>query len=311
MINLKFLLISFLISGFLLLIAIATHDIGAIGNAVILSAFIIITPQIVISYKKFREIKEMEEKFPSFLRDLTEAIKSGLPLSKAIQSVKNVNYGRLSKEVRKMANQISWGIPVEKVLRQFAERVKKSKQLPIAVDIIIETYRAGGDIASTLDSVAESLVMLQEAERERRMMLNQYVTIMYAVSLIFIGIVAGINRFLTPIFKVTAATTGSQITMINPCENCIPYVTPTTIPCFICHIYQTISKTLFSIPETSPSSYYISLFFVTAMVQALFAGLIIGVISEGSTAAGFKHSLILAALVFGSFSILIRLGIII
>lgn len=311
--NLQILLVTGMISLVLITIGVLSKDVGVLGNAIILSTFLIMFPQVFLRYEKFREIKEMEERFPSFLRDLTESIKSGMPLSKAIQSVRKVEYGKLSKEIRKIANQISWGIPVDKVLSRFSERVKRSKQLPVAISIIRETHNSGGDVASTLDSVAEGLIMLQEAEKERKSMMNQYVAIMYAISLIFVGIVIGINRFLTPIFQVSM-TPQTPIGMFNPCGGC--YFSKLDLlglfsldPCSICGVYSLISSSLFFISPESPSSYYISLFFITALTQGFFAGLIIGVISENSVIAGIKHSLIIMGIVFGSFSILIRLGI--
>jgi len=297
----KILLISLVISAFLLIIGFLSYDIGVIGNVIILSGIIIIAPQLILSYLKFREIKEMEENFPSFIRDLTEFINSGMPLHEAIRASSKISYGKLSKEIKKMANQISWGMPVPEVLNDFAERVKKSKRLFSSIKIIRESYLAGGNLISILDSIAENITILKDAEKERKSLLNQYVLIMYAISIIFIVIAVALNRLLVPIFKTTPLAEGS-IGLTNPCLECESLV------CGICAIFQFSSQNIFLIDPNSVGAYYTSLFFFLSLIQSIIAGLIAGQISENSVVAGFKHSLILFCISLGSFSILVRLG---
>jgi len=297
----KILLISLIISAFLLTIGFLSYDIGVMGNVIILSSIIIIAPQLILSYLKFREIKEMEENFPSFIRDLTESINSGMPLHEAIRSASKISYGKLSKEIKKMANQISWGMPVPEVLNDFAERVKKSKRLFSSIKIIRESYLAGGNLVSILDSIAENITILKDAEKERKSLLNQYVLIMYAISIIFIVIAVALNKLLVPIFKATPLAEGA-IGLTNPCLQCESLV------CGVCAIFQFVSQNIFLVDPNSVGAYYTSLFFFLSLIQSITAGLIAGQISENSIVAGFKHSLILLCISLGAFSILVRLG---
>jgi flagellar protein FlaJ len=297
----KILIISLSISFILLAIGILSHDVGVVGNFVILSAIIISAPQLIFAYLKFREIKNMEENFPSFVRDLTESINSGMPLHEAIRSASKVSYGKLSKEIKKMANQISWGLPVTQVLDDFAERVKKSRRLFSAIKIIRESYLSGGNLISTLESVAENITTLGDAEKERRSLLNQYVLVMYAISIIFIVIASALNRLLLPVFKTTALAEGAM-GLTNPCSQC------QAAECSICAIFQLVSQYIFSIDPSSVGAYYTSLFFFISIIQSICAGLIAGQISENSIVAGFKHSLILFCISVGAFGILVRLG---
>lgn len=299
--EIKILLISSLISIVLILIGLLSKQPGVIGNTIFLSVFIVATPQLLFKYKKFREFKEMEEKFPAFLRDLTESINAGMPLHKAITASSKLSYGVLSKEIKKMANQISWGVPVDKVLDQFAERVKKSKRLYTAIKIVRESYISGGEIVSILESVADNSTMLEESDKEKRSLLSQYSLLMYAISLIFIVIVVAINKLLVPIFQQTPTGEGI-IGLVNPCAYC------SSISCGICSLFETTSKHLFSLDPLSIGAYYSSLFFFMSLVQSICCGLVAGQISEGSITAGVKHSLILAAITIGSFLLLTTLG---
>ncbi len=295
------LLITIAISTALITMGFLSRDVGVLGNTIILSTFIVASPQLLMRYQRYRELKEMEERFPSFLRDVIESLRSGLPLHKAIQDASKLNYGKLSNEIRIMSNRISWGIPLPKVLDQFADRVKSSKRLYTAIKIIRESYLSGGDIVSTLESTADNTAILEEAEKERKSLLSQHVILMYAISLIFVAIVVTINRLLIPVFQVT--TTGTEFTALsNPCDSC------KGLGCNVCDLYSATAHYIFSVEKGGISSYYTSLFFYMSIIQGIFAGLVAGQISENSVVSGIKHSLIILSITFGAFSILIRLG---
>lgn len=286
----------------LVTLAVLTRDIGVIGNAIILSTFILATPQLFMSYQSYRALKEMEEKFPIFLRDLIENLRSGIAFHKSIISSSKIDYGKLSVEIRKVAHQLTWGMPIDKVLNQFALRVKRSKRLYTSLKIIRESFVSGGDTVSTLESVADNATLLQDSEKEKKSLLDQYVVLMYAISLIFIVIVTVINRLLLPIFQVSSGTVGVEVIgLSSPCASPDPAAAP------ICGLFEGTAEVYFSIQKGSTAAYYTSLFFYMALLQSLFSGLVAGQISENSVTAGIKHSLILVGITLGAFSILVKL----
>ncbi len=289
------------ISAVLIIIGIITADAGVIGNSIILSTFIIAAPILYTRYKSFREFKEMEEKFPNFLRDLVESLRAGLPLHKAIINASKINYGTLSREVNKMANQLSWGMPIDKVLNQFSQRVKSSKRMTSGIQIIMQSYLSGGEVVSTMESVADSHLLLIETEKEKSSSLSQYVIVMYAISLIFIGIVVAVNKLMVPIFNLSQQE--AEFGLSNPCSAC------SGMECSVCSLFEATSTNVFNLDPASIGSYYTALFFFMSIIQAIFSGLVAGQISEGSAIAGGRHSLILASITFGVFSILVRLGV--
>ncbi|HLC39563.1 MAG TPA: type II secretion system F family protein [archaeon] len=295
----KIVVISVIITSITIGAGYFTGNAGVIGNGIILGIFLIAVPLILFRYEKFRTIKEIEEKFPLFLRDVVEAIHSGMPFHQAIAANSKIDYGRLSKEVRKMANQISWGMPVNKVLDQFTERVKSSKRLFSSLKTVRESYLTGGDVVSTLDSVAENLTQLDEAEKEKHSLLNQYVILMYAVAFIFVGILASINKLLIPVFQVAQTPGAAEVLgLSNPCLN------PIGIEGTICDLYSIPAKYVFLIDPTTIGAYYTSLFFFMSVIVSLSAGLVAGQISENSITAGLKHSAIMTSGVIGTMLIL-------
>jgi flagellar protein FlaJ len=291
----KIVLIAISITGFLILLGILSPDektrIGVISNAFILLAFMLILPIVFIRYQRERALREMEEKMPIFLRDLVESISSGVPFHQAIILSSKLDYGELSKEIKKMANQISWGMPVNKVLDQFIERVKSSRKLFVSLKILRESYLTGGEIVSTLNSVADNLTQLNEIEKERKSILNQYVVLIYALVFVFVAILVAINKLMVPIFRASEIPGGESLGFKSPCEG---------NPSFICAIFSIPAQYIFSLSDpTSIGGYYISVFFYMSTIIAIACGIVIGEITEKSIFSGLKHSLILTIAVWG------------
>lgn len=301
--NIKALVISIAISSFFIVLGIISADPGVVAMAIFLSIFFIAIPQFFLVYERYRTLKEMETRFPLFLRDMVESLRSGMPFHQSVIICSKVDYGKLSKEVKKMANQISWGVPFDNVIEQFAERVKGSRRLNIALKTIRESYIAGGDVVSALDSVADTAVLLDESEKERKSLLHQYVVLMYGINFLFLGIIVAINRLMIPIFQVAAQPGAEEaIPLTNPCSEC------TGFSCSICDLFS-LSCNMFGIKKIEDvTCYYSSLFFFMSMIVAICSGLIAGQISEGSVIAGLKHSMIISGITFGAFFLLVRLG---
>lgn len=297
-ISLGIIIVGFLVSG-------KEEFTGVFANLIILSTFIMAVPQFLISYQEYRAIKEMEAKFPTFLRDIIESLSAGLPLHKAILNVSKLDYGKFSVELRKAANQITWGIPVNRVLNQFADRVKRSKRMFTSLKLINESYTSGGDVISILNTVADNSNLLEDAEKERQSLLSQYVLLMYAISIMFIVIVVAISKLIMPIFSQTAGSeeASEMIGLGNPCDNCMGF------ECVPCSLYEGTSYYLFSIDPDNISAYYVSLFFYMSVMQAIFSGLVAGQIGDNSVTAGVKHSLIMVSITIGTFYFLIYFNI--
>ena len=300
---------SILLASLLIGLGILTQSGGVLGNLILISMLILIVPYFYFRYQRFRNLREMEERFPDFVRDLMDVLASGLPLHEAIKNVSRINYGALSKEIKKMANQLSWNVNVIKVLEQSQKRLKKSPILTKIIRIMIETYKSGGSIPDTLSSLSNTLSTIQETEKERASLMKQYVIAVYVISFVFIGIIVAINKLMVPIFEtMSGGFAGGPIgtEVANPCTICIY---GGGLECLPCTIYFNICS-LFGVERIRVSCYYFGLFFCMSVVQAITGGLIAGQIGEGSVKAGIKHSVILFFITFGAFFILRHVGLI-
>jgi flagellar protein FlaJ len=301
----KILLLSLSVSIVLILLGILSSQPGVIGNFIVLSVFITTVPQFFLRYKKYTALKEMEIQFPVFLRDIIESLRSGMAFHQAIMVNSKSDYGKLSEEVKKMAYQLSWGISFNRVIDQFSERIKSSKRLNNTIKIIKESYFSGGDVVSTLESVADATTTLSEIEKEKKSLLSQYVMLMYVIAFLFVGIVAAINKLMIPIFQVNAPSgVADVLSLKNPCSSCYGFT------CQICNTYTVIVNSLYypvKVDSRNVAVYYTALFFLMSIMVSVSCGLVAGQISENSIIAGVKHSLVMTVSVVGAFYILVQL----
>ena len=299
--NIKILVL--LLSAILIAIGYLTRDVGVLANLLILSTFLIFATFAFFEYEHYRQWKEMEDKLPNFLHDLTETMASGAPLPKAIKIVSKNAYGSLNSIVKYLSNQLSWNVPVHKALERVIEKTKRSKKLSTAFSILREACMSGGNTTAVLTSLSESLELLKQVEKERKSILNQYTVIIYAISFIFLGVVVMINRVLLPIFANPQISGIGGMGIVDPCSVC------SGLSCDVCNLLAFLAFNFLGMSQGKPY-YYVSIFFLLSVIQAAFAGLVAGQVAEGSVRAGIKHSIILLSIVIASYLLLFRIGLI-
>jgi len=278
-----------------------------IGNFILLGLVIGIIPYIIITYLEFQKIRVVEDQLPMFLLDLAETQKAGMSLPDALRIVAKTDYGKLTAEIKKMNDQLSWGIPLQEVLDRFARRMKSSSVIGRVIRIINEAYNSGGDIVRTMEAIAEDIVSIKDAEKERKAMMFQHVMIMYAIYFIFIGIILGLSKTLIPMLQmnVDTAVAGGILSFSDPCITCVGNA---GIYCISCVIYGFVCQ-MFNLGSGAPC-YYNALFLLMAVIQGIFTGLVAGQIGENSIVAGIKHSLIMTFSGFGILMIMFQSGLI-
>ncbi len=170
---------------------------------------IIVGVPLVIKYTEYRKIRKIEEMFPRYLSDIAENISAGMTLPQAMRSVGNIDYGILTKYIRDISSKISWGVPFEEVMKDFAKKTK-SKLMSRNVQTIIETHRSGGSMDTVLRSVAQSLVELEKIKKERSASVYSQMINGYVIYVVFLGVMVGLSAILVPAFQLEEATDGLQ-----------------------------------------------------------------------------------------------------
>jgi pilus assembly protein TadC len=107
-----------------------------------LAAVVVVFPPAVLDYVDYRWKKSIDERFPDLFRSVVQAQQTGMTLPQALEVASKRNYGPLTAELRKMVNQMSWGLSFEEALQEFRKRV----DTPLSqrtVPLIIEASRSG------------------------------------------------------------------------------------------------------------------------------------------------------------------------
>ncbi|RLE84524.1 MAG: hypothetical protein DRJ67_10425 [Thermoprotei archaeon] len=152
-----------------------------------------------------------------FLRDLVEVRKTGLSPEKCIMSLRDRDYGRFSKFLREMANQVGWGVPLSKIYERFASRVKNWAAL-IFMYLLVESIEVGGGTPEILEALASYAEDLEQVEKEKKGALKPLMFVPYVGAVILVVVVLVIVGFMNYIVGIAGMAVGaaSMITIFVP-----------------------------------------------------------------------------------------------
>jgi flagellar protein FlaJ len=180
--------------------------------ALAIALFIATAPAAVVYNKYQSQRTQTEQGVNSFLRDLTEVRKTGLSPEKCIESLSRREYGTFSKELRKISSEISWGIPVRKVIMDFIKRTK-SWMTQIVMFLLVETVDVGGGTIAMIESLARFNNLTQEVEKEKRMAVRPYVIMPYFAALLLVATTTMMLGFTTGTLGLGTASQTSNAAM--------------------------------------------------------------------------------------------------
>jgi flagellar protein FlaJ len=153
--------------------------------ALALALFVSAAPAAVVHGKLSSKKTSTEQGVNSFLRDLTEVRKTGLSPEKCIESLSHREYGVFSKELRKISSEISWGIPLKKVMMDFISRTR-SWMTQIVMFLLVETVDVGGGTIEMIESLARFNNLTQEVEKEKKSSTRPYIMMPYFAALLLV-----------------------------------------------------------------------------------------------------------------------------
>ncbi|MCD6592435.1 MAG: type II secretion system F family protein [Thaumarchaeota archaeon] len=136
-----------------------------------------------------------------FLRDLTEARKTGMSPEKCIRILTDRDYGGFTKHLRIMSRQIGWGISLRRVYRDFEKRVY-GWLARAGMFILIDSIDVGGGAPETLDTLATFMEDLEEMEREKRATLRPLILIPYLSAVMLVVVIVILVVFMRGLLKI-------------------------------------------------------------------------------------------------------------
>jgi archaeal flagellar protein FlaJ len=152
--------------------------INAFIDWLVIGGLALLLPYGIVADRRARRIEGIESRLPDFLRDVAEAGRFGMTLPEAIIVASKGRYGQLTEEIKKMASQLEWGVPVSHALTLFQERVDTPLTRRV-VSIIIKANEAGGNVADVLNMVAHDTRETQLNEEQRKITMITYLTVIY------------------------------------------------------------------------------------------------------------------------------------
>jgi archaeal flagellar protein FlaJ len=224
----------------------------AIATALCISA----APAGIVHMKMAKKQASLEAGVTSFLRDLTEVRKTGLSPEKCIESLSKRDYGAFSKELRKISAEISWGIPLKRVMMDFLHRTK-SWMVQIVMFLLVETVDVGGGTIAMVESLANFNNLTSEVEKEKKMSVRPYIMMPYLAAILLVATTTMMLGF----------TTGFGIT-----------------------------STGVSTTSAAAKGMAQMIFLTSVVFNCFLIGIVAGKISEESIAAGFKHAAVLVVI---------------
>jgi len=183
-------------------------------TAIAIALFVTTAPAAVVYHKISSYKASMEQGINSFLRDLTEVRKTGLSPEKCIESLSNRDYGVFSRELRKISSEISWGVPVRKVIMDFVKRTK-SWLAQLVMFLLVETIDVGGGTIAMIESLARFNNLTQEVEKEKKMATRPYVMMPYFAAILLVATTLMMLNFATATREVAGGSPAADMTGIK------------------------------------------------------------------------------------------------
>jgi len=239
-----------------------TSPLGMTGVAMI--CFVIASVPPWLLYRKIAKVNfTAEESIPSFLRDVCEARKIGIsPEKSIIHATKRGGYGSFSNLLALVRSQIEWGVSLKKI---FVNIEREIRSWPVLVNffILVETIEIGGGSATALEILSEYSEKGKDIETNKRATLKPYVILAF-------------------IWSCLIALTTTIVAMT------ISILASTSLPGMSGEI------------AAAGMQQQLTVLSVGIILQCWLSGFFIGKISEGTFAAGFRHSAILAVTAYVS-----------
>ena len=211
-------------------------------------------------YLHFKRIYKIDSIFPDFIRDIAASRRAGMTFTKSILFTSKGNYGLLTDEIKKIAQQISWGSSVEDALRAFAQRIN-TNSVRRTVSLIIEASKSGGNVADVLDVAAVDAREIKILEGERRVTMATYVIVIYVGMFVFLAIISILVGVFIPSL-VGEGTTG-------------------------------LSSTMGGLGGTFGQADIVQVFYSAIIIQSIGTGVVAGIFEDGHLESSVKHIFIM------------------
>ncbi|HZY95006.1 MAG TPA: type II secretion system F family protein [Candidatus Bathyarchaeia archaeon] len=247
----------------------------SLDRFLLLGGIVGLIPPAIMYFFDSKRRDSIDNNIPHLIRDIADAGRSGMTLTRAIEISSERDYGPLTKEIRRLIAKISFRVPLEKALQYFADRTGTMLSRRTSM-LVAEANKSGGDIQESMESVAKHVQEIQYLERKRRATLRPFIGVMYISFAVFlVTVYLLISSFFTQLANTNFGGGGTSVGGVG---------------------FNFISLPLDKIT---------AVFLYMAMIEAAFAGLVGGKMASGYLKDGLKHAILLMMICFFTFIFLI------
>src|SRR5216684_5293392 len=151
----------------------------------LLGGILCLIPPTIVYLFESKKRDSIDNNIPHLIRDIADAGRSGMTLTRAIEISAERDYGPLTKEIKKLMAKVSFRVPLEKALQFFADRTGTMLSRRTAM-LVSEANKSGGDIQESMESIAKHVQEIQYLERKRRATLRPFIGVMYISFAVFL-----------------------------------------------------------------------------------------------------------------------------
>jgi archaeal flagellar protein FlaJ len=236
-----------------------------------LCILVAITPPAIVEFNNTIWLNQVDKNVPRLLIDVTESIRSGMSLIRALESASKRDYGPVSERLEVAIVHFNLTSDLEGALKWYGDSLVRPSGRRMST-LLMEASRSGGKMLDVLDTSIKMFTSISEYKEEKKSTVSPYIMMVYVSSLVFlfIGYVM-ITQFLMPLANQDKSVAG---------------------------ISQLVSKML-------PIDYYKTIIFWGAILEGLLGGLVVGKISESRILAGLIHSVMLIAITYIFYTVLL------
>ncbi|HET7419639.1 MAG TPA: type II secretion system F family protein [Candidatus Dormibacteraeota bacterium] len=139
---------------------------------IILGAVGFIVPPLVLAYLQRRRQLQFNEQLGSMLQLLSNSLKTGYAIDRALETVAAKSQPPVSTEFERVATEITLGTSVEDALSSLLLRIN-SPDLEFIVTAILLHVRVGGNLAEVLDNISDTLRDRLQTKRDMSVLTAQ------------------------------------------------------------------------------------------------------------------------------------------
>ena len=237
-----------------------------------IAVILLLGPLSFYVYSRFKIKKDMQERLPEFLTEVSDSINSGMTTFEAIKVAEKGRYGHLNSEIKRMKTQLSWNVSVKDVFQDFSDRVRSGIIQRIVVTIK-EGLLMGGSTSKIFKAAAKEVNQINQIEHQRKANMSIYMSVIVMCFFIFLAIILILDK---TIFARFFELQDLQI--------------------------QNIGNT-FQISTIKPLELKYALFSFI-YVQSLGSGILAGFMMDGKLSSGVRYGCVLALISFIVFKLM-------